>query len=75
MQVLIALYIVIQKKSENFLNDKNMKITKREHAFKVYASTYNVEILNSFNPELQLKDTESTVKSKQIELLTQLKDF
>ena len=52
-----------------------MKITKREHAFKVYASTYNVEILNSFNPELQLKDTESTIKSKQIELLTQLKDF
>ena len=52
-----------------------MKITKREHAFKVYASIYNVEILNSFNPELQLKDTESTIKSKQIELLTQLKDF
>ena len=75
MQVLIALYIVIQKKSENFLNDKNMKITKREHAFKVYASTYNIEILNSFNPELQLKDTESTIKSKQIKLLTQLKDF
>ena len=24
---------------------------------KGYASTYNVEILNSFNPELQLKDT------------------
>ena len=75
MQVLIALYIVIQKKTENFLNDKNMKITKQEHAFKVCASTYNVEILNSFNPELQLKDTESTIKSKQIELLTQLKDF
>ena len=54
---------------------KNIKITKQEHAFKGYASTYNVEILNSFNPELQLKDTESTIKSKLIELLTQLKGF
>ena len=39
---------------------------------KGFSSTYNVEILNSFNPELQLKDTESEVKSKLIELLTQL---
>ena len=31
-----------------------MKITKREHAFKDYASTNNVEILNSFNPDVQL---------------------
>ena len=48
---------------------------KREHDFKGYANTYNDEILNSFNPELQLKDTESAVKSKLIELLTQLKSF
>ena len=27
--------------------------------FKSYASSYNLEILNSFNPELQLIDTES----------------
>ena len=46
---------------------------KKGHAFKGFASTYNVEILNSFNPELQLKDTESAIKSKLIELLTQLK--
>ena len=32
-------------------------------------------MLNSFNPELQLKDTESTIKGKAIELLTQLRDF
>ena len=31
--------------------------------------------LISFNPELQLKDTESANKSKLIELLNQLKDF
>ena len=53
---------------------KNIKITKREHAFKGYASTY-FEILNSFNPELQIENTESATKSKLIELLTQLKGF
>ena len=52
-----------------------MKITKLEHAFKGYASTYNDEILNSFNPKLQLKDTESAIKSNLIELLTQLNGF
>ena len=31
---------------------------------------YNIEILDSFNPELQLKDTESAIKSKLVELLT-----
>ena len=31
--------------------------------------------MNSFNPELQLKDTESAIKSKLIELLTQLEGF
>ena len=36
---------------------------------------YNVEILNCFNPELQLKDTESAIKSKFIELLTKLQGF
>ena len=57
------------------MNKKNVKITKREHAFKAYASTYNIEIVNSFNPELQLKNTESTIKSKLIELLIQLRGF
>ena len=66
-----ALYIVIQK-SENFLNEKNVKITKRENAFKDFSSIYNVKILISFNPEVQLKDNES-VKSQVIELLTQFK--
>ena len=61
-----SLYSQTQK-IENFLNKKNIKITKREHAFKGYASTYNVEILNSFNPKLQLRDTESAIKSKLIE--------
>ena len=37
-----------RKKCENKKN--------REHAFKCYPSTCNVEILNSFNPGLQVKD-------------------
>ena len=38
------------------MNEKNVEITKRAHAFKGYANSYNVEVLNPFNPELQLKD-------------------
>ena len=45
------------------------------HAFKGYVITYNFEILNSFNPELQLKDNESAIDSKLIELLTKLRGF
>ena len=57
------------------MNEKNTKITKQEQAFKGYTSTYNVEILNSFNPELQSKDTKSVIKSKLTELLTLLGGF
>ena len=42
---------------------------------KSIASTNIAEILNSFGPKLQLKDIESAIKSKLIELLTQLKGF
>ena len=45
-----------------------MKITKQKHAFKGFESTYHVEILNAFNPELQLKDTESAIKLKLTDL-------
>ena len=54
-------------------NEKNVKITKRAHAFKVFASSYSVDILNSFDSKLQLKDTESTIKSKLKKLLSELK--
>ena len=57
------------------MNEKDVKITKRRYTFKDFASSCNIEILNSFNLELQLKDTESAIKSKLIELLTQLKGF
>ena len=55
------------------MNEKNIKITKCKHIFKGYSSTDNVEILNYFNPELQLKDTESAIKNKLKKLLTELK--
>ena len=61
------------QKSENCLNKQNVKITKRAYAFKGYASSYHVEILNSLNPELQLQDTESAIKNKLKKLLTELK--
>ena len=48
--MVIALYIAKQK-SEHFLD---AKITKKYHAYKGYANTYSVEMLNSFNLELQL---------------------
>ena len=54
---------------------EKVKITKQEHAFKGFESTYNVNILSSFNPELQLKDTESAIKSKLTELLFKLRGF
>ena len=59
-------YIVLQK-SEYFLNAKKVKITKPAHAFTGYVRSYNVEILNYVNCELQLKDTESAFKSKLID--------
>ena len=52
------------KKNGKFLVEKNGKITKEFYAYKGYASSYNVNILNSFNTELQLKDTESAVRNK-----------
>ena len=57
------------------LNKKNVKLTKRVHDFKGFASSYNVEILNSFNPKLQLKDTASANKNKLDKLLTELRGF
>ena len=63
------------QKSKHFLKEKCVKITKREHVFKGFAGNYNVDILHSFNHELQLKDNEFANKTKLIELLTQLKGF
>ena len=45
------------------------------HAFKNYASPYNGQIWNSFDPELPHKDTEFAIKNKLLDLLTELKVF
>ena len=65
----------MQKKVKILLNEKEAKITKRAYAFKGFSSSHNVKILNCFNPELQVKDIESSIKSKLIDLLPELKGF
>lgn len=62
-KILIVLYKVKQKKLKIF-EWKKSKITKWSRAFKGYASTYGVKILNYFNSELEPK--ESTKKEKGI---------
>ena len=62
-------------KQQKVKNKKNSaKITNQSHS-KGHASTYSVKILNSFNPEIQLKDTEYAIRNKLIDLVTELKDF
>ena len=51
------------------------KRTKQSHAFENYFPTYNVKIMNSFNPELQLKKTESMIKNKLKHSLNELRGF
>ena len=57
------------------MSNKNVTVTKRSHAYRGYASTYNVKILNYFNPGLQLKDTEPAIRNKLIDLLSELRGF
>lgn len=61
--------------TEESKNSKEAKITKRSHAFKNYARSYNVEIWNYFNSELQLIDTKSAFNNKFAELLNELRGF
>ena len=56
------------EKPENILDVKNTKITKQSHAYKGYASSYNVDVLNYFKPELQLNNIECAIRNKLIEL-------
>ena len=54
---------------------KTVKIKKHAHAYKGYMITYNVELLNSFNPELQFEDTESATRNELKDLYTESKGF
>ena len=61
------LYIGKPQKHENCFDETKIikkKTTKPVHSFQNYAHIYKVEILNSSNPELQLKNTESVIKNK-----------
>ena len=42
---------------------------------KSFASTHNAKILNSFNPALQIRDTESAIKNKLQKLVSELRGF
>ena len=55
--------------------EKKLKITKRAHAFKRHTCFCNVEILKSFNSELQLEDNKSPIKNKPKKLLIELRRF
>ena len=72
-KILVALYTGKQETVNIFWMKKNVTITKRCHAYKAYSSTCSVKILNSFNPELQLRDIESAVKNNSIDLLPELR--
>ena len=54
---------------------ENVKVTKLSHAYKDYASTFNVDNLNSFNPEIQLENSEFTIKNSLKDLLSELRGF
>ena len=57
------------------MNEQNVKITKQLYAYRGYASTYNVEISNLVNPELQVKDAKSAIKNKLRNGLYELRVF
>ena len=61
-------------KKWEFFERKKKETKKKEHAFKDLASNYNVEILNCFYPELQVKYTESEIKNK-LKLLSEFRGF
>ena len=50
-------------------------MTNRSYAFKGYASSYNAEFLNSFNPELQPKIIESVSRNNLKDFLSELNCF
>ena len=66
---------MVKQRKWKILNKNYIKITKRKHACKGFTSTYNVEILSYFNPELQPKNTESAIKNELKDLLSELRGY
>ena len=73
-KILLALYTVTSQ-NVKIIWTKKRKITKQSQAYKGYASSYNVNILNFFNPELELRNTESEIKNKLINLFSEKRGF
>ena len=73
-KILIALYVVKQK-TWKFFEWKKCKNNQNNHILIEVMSTYNVEILNYFNLELELKDKEFAITYKLINLLCELRGF
>ena len=57
-------------KSKSIQAKKIQKVRQMTLFTTTYASIYSVEIYNSLNLELQLKDTKSAIRNKLIDLLT-----
>ena len=57
------------------MNENNVKTSKQSYPYRGYLSTCNAKFLNSFNPELQLKDTQSAVENKIINVLPEFRGF
>ena len=54
---------------------KKCKNNQRNTCLQMLCNTYNVQLLYFINHELQLKDTESAIKNKLINLLPKLRGF
>ena len=77
MVSICPLLYTVKPQNLNFFPDEaktiiKAKITKSLHAFENYTPIYNVQVMNSFNTELQLKRTESMIKNKLKNVLNEL---
>ena len=52
------------EKKWKFFEQKNIILAKRIQAFEGFSGTYNVVILSSFNPGLELIDTDFAIKDQ-----------
>ena len=76
MVSICPLLYTVKPQNLNFFSDEaktiiKAKITKSLHAFENYTPIY-IQVMNSFNTELQLKRTESMIKNKLKNVLNEL---
>ena len=61
--------------SEIVFDEKNNIKTQKQQNDQNHMCTYNIKILNSFNPELKLTNTKFVIKNKLKHFLNELRDF